>query len=160
AMISESRAESTIITLWTALSVWTVQGLGGKAASRRLRGIKEERKELPAHGLPFGNGGDTLEERLVGRRLHPIDEDVDDQGAAGAVRLVFVRSVDEERVMERGLAFLELDRHRLEIPFLLRGQHGLDRVHVAREAGDGEELPVVAPGDVVKTAVFLRRVIE
>src|SRR5206468_2467766 len=61
----------------------------------------------------------------------------------------------------RCLALLQLDGRRLlESGELLRRQHRANGLHVAGQAGDGQERPAVAAGDVVQAAVVLRRLVE
>ena len=65
-----------------------------------------------------------------------------------------------ERVVERALAALELDGHGAECLLLILIQNSHDLVHVAGEAGDGEQVPLVGAGDVVEAAVVAGAVVE
>src|SRR5579885_640745 len=107
----------------------------------RLAGVAEDGEELAAHRLALRDGGHAFERRRVGVRPNAVAEDVDDGRAARAVSVVGVRAVNHARVMERALARLEFDGDGLELLLLLGGQHRADRVHVARESGDGQVGP-------------------
>ena len=64
-------------------------------------------------------------------------------------------------MMERGLAFLQLNRDGMvKLTPLLLVENRIDGGHVSRESGDGQIGPAMAAGDVMQAAVLAIRVIE
>src|SRR5207248_11772316 len=48
----------------------------------------------------------------------------------------------------------------LELGLLLICEHGLNRVHVVGKSGDGQQIPALAAGHVMQTAVLAGRFVE
>src|SRR5262245_2036247 len=64
-------------------------------------------------------------------------------------------------MVERAFAGLELDRHGVsELLPLRRTEHFLDCVHVSRQAGDRQQVPAMAAGDIMHAAVVARALVE
>ena len=63
-------------------------------------------------------------------------------------------------MMERSLAFFQFDRHRLELFLLCIAQHGVDRLHLLREAGNRQEMPAMTTGNIMHAAVLARRIVQ
>ena len=100
---------------------------------------------------------DALHLRFVPRRADSVADDVQHDSSAQVVGVVFVRRVNRRRVVEGGLAGLQFEGDRvLELLPLFVGQDLADRVHVAGQAGDRQQVPVVAAGDVLQAAVVGR----
>ena len=62
--------------------------------------------------------------------------------------------------MKRRLTLSEFNGHRLELFFLLSCQNTLNRIHVIGQAGDRQQVPTMAAGNVMNAAVFARGIVE
>src|SRR6476659_5871256 len=75
----------------------------------RCRLHREQRKEASGHRLTRRNRRHPGEQFSVGTGQNAVAEYVDHGRTAGAVAAIFVRAVDHQGMVERALAFLQLD---------------------------------------------------
>jgi len=93
--------------------------LAGSAGGRLrgepdLRRIEQQREEAAGNRFSGRDDRHPLEQWLVGVRAHAIAKDVDDRRTPRPLRGVAERSVDRQRMVERGVAPAEFRRHGLE----------------------------------------------
>src|SRR5215204_714726 len=68
--------------------------------------------------------------------------------------------MDHQGVMERTLTFFQFNWHRFELTSLFWSQLTQNRIHVVSEISSRQQIPAMAAGDVVHTAVFTCGIIE
>ena len=112
--------------------------------------IKQQRKQPPLNLLPFRNHRHAGQQRLIAHRAHSVAEHIHQRRPPRPVRAVRIRPMHRQRMVERALSALQLDRNRPECLLLLLIQHGHDLVHVARKPCNRQQVPLVAPGNVVQ----------
>src|SRR5262245_51045553 len=126
-----------------------------------LTRVEEEGEELPAHLLPLGDHTDPIQQRLITVRNHTILEGVDDRRPPWSIGVIGERAVNHQWMMERGFSLFQLDHRRLfETLELLRCEDLSNRLHVASQARDRQQIPLVASRHVVQATVGSRGFIQ
>src|SRR4029453_12895052 len=127
----------------------------------RLRRLVKQWKELPVHRLALGHWGHASEGRLVAVVLGAGAEDVDHCGPPRPIDAVLEAAVNHQRMMERAFPSPEFDgRWLLELGPPRGSENFFEPPHFPSEAGEGQEIPLVAAVDVVHAAVVSRAFVE
>lgn len=102
------------------------------------RVLNKQREKPALHFLLLGYRGNALQERLIAPGTHSISKNVDHQGPARPFRMIGIRAVDQQGMMERGVSFFQLNRDGMESRPLFRCQELQKALHVAGKLRFGE----------------------
>ena len=96
----------------------------------------QEREKLAAERCASSSDRHALQQRFIRIALRTVTAKVDHDRPPGVVTVVFEGAVDQQWVVQRSFAALQLDRDRFELGPLRIAEHCADCVHIPGQASD------------------------